>query len=194
MKRLSTPRWSLVLGAVLLLALAPGLASAARIAIVEPAEDPPTVEVSGFDCGVQTTVAIEYARIEGCWTTPFPPQVIEAIAYMVEEPLDPHPGAISDSLHLSLTIDGAGVAHVVLTFWSDVTGTAKVTPPPGFPSTPEIGALQPINAVFFSLDAAGVPHPVVLPVELLDVWAWSDFGTPVPTRPTTWGALKTLYR
>jgi len=194
MKNFSTPRWSAVLVALLLLAIGPGVASAAFIAIVEPSEEPPTVDVQGFDCGVLTTVAVEYARIEGCWTTTLPPQTIMAIAYMVEEPLDPNPGTISDSLHLTLDIGANGQATCVLEFWSDITGTAKVRPPVGAPATSEIGALQPINPFFFLMDPVGNPQLVVVPPELLEVWAWSDFGHPVPARTTTWGSLKTLYR
>jgi len=184
-----------VLGIVVLLALVAGTASAAYVAIIEPTEDPPTVTWYDFECGLQYTVGMESAHVEGCWFTQSPVGYAgSATAFMVEEPFDANPGAISDWIHITFEVIPGPVgneAHIIIDFQSDVAGTPKQYPPAGWPLVVvEDGGIQPLTNFF--VDPATLQP--VLPPQGIEIWAASDFGHPVPVVPSTWAKVKATYR
>jgi hypothetical protein len=177
---------------MLLLVLGPALASAATLAFVEGGvgdESPVVVHADGFDCGVVYDVNGELAHVEGCWLSGPIGYAGVADAYMVEPPEDPDHGAISDRVHVVFNVDAAGQGHIIVDFYSAPTGAPIEYPPPGIPVLVEDGSDQLLNPYF--VDAAG--QLVQLPLNL-QIFGNSDVGSATPTRPTTWGQLKTIYR
>jgi hypothetical protein len=203
MKHTSTPRWSAVLVAMLLLVIGPGLASAASLSFVEPSsgvEGPTLVQFDGFQCAPVVTVFGpdgEYAHFEGCWQVNPPVGGLgagTADAYLIEVPGDSHPGATSDKIHIVFNIDPTGLASLVADFVSLPTNAPIEYPPAGFVGLVETDVLQLLNDFFYFADpATGQVTKIELPANL-QILAKSDIGSVVPTRPTTWGSLKTIYR
>lgn len=203
MKHFSTPRWSAVLVAMLLLVIGPGLASAASLAFIEPSsgvEGPTLVQFDGFQCSPLVTVFGpdgESAHFEGCWQANPPVGTVAAgtaDAYLIEVPGDAHPGATSDKIHIVFNVDPTGLVQLVADFVSMPTGAPIEYPPAGVVGLVETDVLQLANDFFFFVDAAsGQVTKIELPANL-QILAKSDIGSVVPARPTTWGSLKTIYR
>jgi hypothetical protein len=210
MKHFCTPRWSSILVGMLLLVIGPGLASAASLSFIEPlaAEGTTVVQFDGFLCNPQATLpgpGTENAHFEGCWVgnagVPGPAKAGAAAAngtadaYLIEVAGDTNPGAISDSIHISIYIDAVdGYTHIVADFVSLPDDAPIVYPPTGVVGLEEANALLLMNDYFYSVDPeSGHVTKVALPANL-EIFARSDIGGGVPARSTTWGSLKTIYR
>ena len=200
MTRLQSHSSIQILAVAMLLATGTTPASAAEVRFLDVTDPNPVVVLhAGFDCGASYTVSGESAHFTGCWSTSEPAGSSGAAhAIMVEPFYDINPFTSSDSIFIQWNVSaGAGgqnQATISIDFHSWPTGHPHYATPSGFPVIEETGTLQLLNPYFVSFPSPAAPYTLLAPPGDLLIQAQSDAGSATPTKPSTWGRVKTFYR